>query len=184
MHGPIDDPSGRATSILKDAISYEGAPVAFIQLIAAMDRDDEIVREIRGKRTYRIAAGRNAGRPGPYGTKAGPSSTQTVPVAAVTSDGSAVLSIDYDRLARAVLKELLTFAPAYAAETSTAEGSTAEASAPEESGLDLESLRAERDRMLAERNEYAQRLQDARAKLGDLLGEPAPGPRQDTRVEA
>jgi hypothetical protein len=54
-HGPIMDPSGRATSLLKDAIGYEGSPVAFIQLVTAMDKSSEIEREIRGKRTYRIS---------------------------------------------------------------------------------------------------------------------------------
>jgi hypothetical protein len=53
-HGAVDDPNGYATSVLKEAIEYDGTPVAFIQLIAAMDRDGEITRTVRGKRTYRI----------------------------------------------------------------------------------------------------------------------------------
>jgi len=59
-HGPVEDRSGRATSVLKEAISYEASDGAFSQLVATMDYDGEIVREIRGKRTYRISVPRPA----------------------------------------------------------------------------------------------------------------------------
>ena len=52
--GPVVDPSGYATSVLREAIAYEGSSVAFIQLIAAMDHDGELKREIVGKRTFQI----------------------------------------------------------------------------------------------------------------------------------
>lgn len=54
--GPVVDPSGYATAKLKESVDYEGSSVAFIQLIAAMDRAGELTRDIRGKRTYAIAA--------------------------------------------------------------------------------------------------------------------------------
>ena len=47
QHGPIEDPSGGATSLLKDAVGYNGNDVAFIQLVTAMDKAAEIHREIR-----------------------------------------------------------------------------------------------------------------------------------------
>src|SRR6516165_5952584 len=53
QHGPVEDPSGGATALLKDAVGYGGNDVAFIQLITAMDKAAEIHREIRGKRTFK-----------------------------------------------------------------------------------------------------------------------------------
>jgi len=55
QHGPIDDPSGRATSKLREACGYEGSEQGFTQLIAAMDRSGVLTREVKGKRTHRIA---------------------------------------------------------------------------------------------------------------------------------
>jgi len=52
--GPIKDRSGRATSELKRLAGYEGSDVGFSRLLGAMERDGEITREIRGKRTYSI----------------------------------------------------------------------------------------------------------------------------------
>lgn len=83
-HGPLEDRQGLATKRLKEAIGYQGSPVAFIQLVAAMERDGEISRDIRGKRTYRIDTGE---RP------VGP----TTPAAPV---------VDYDALARSIVREL------------------------------------------------------------------------------
>jgi hypothetical protein len=95
-HGAVDDPTGYATSVLKDATHYQGTAVAFIQLIAAMDRDGEIARDVRGKRTYRIALGQAVApgsevpRPAPAGDRA---------------PAGQPIEIDYDRLARAVVSE-------------------------------------------------------------------------------
>ena len=55
-HGPIDDPSGRATSKLRERFGYEGSEQGFTQLIATMDRSGELTRVVKGKRTYRIAS--------------------------------------------------------------------------------------------------------------------------------
>lgn len=152
-HGPIDDPSGHATTVLKDAIDYDGSAVAFIQLIAAMDRDGELIRDIRGKRTYRITAAQNAEVLAglPIFTAGGDGDLRGMVVR--TDEGDIV--VDYDKLARAVVRELLT-ANAGRSGVDTAAG-------------DAE-LRAEYERMVAERNEYARRLDEARAKLGELFG--------------
>jgi hypothetical protein len=138
-HGAVDDPTGYATSALKDAIEYNGTAVAFIQLIAAMDREGEIAREIRGKRTYRIT-------PGPASTVVADIPRQT-PV----RDSAAVaqpIEIDYDRLARAVVREFFLQA---AQNTAAGGGQTG--------------------RLRAERDEYALKLEMARLRLGALLGD-------------
>ncbi|MBO0772283.1 MAG: hypothetical protein J2P35_12570 [Actinobacteria bacterium] len=66
--GEITDPGGMASTSLAAAVGYPGSSVAFAQLLSGMERADLIEREIRGKRTYRIAltaAGGGAGGRGP-----------------------------------------------------------------------------------------------------------------------
>jgi hypothetical protein len=139
-HGPVDDPTGYATSVLKDATEYQGTAVAFIQLIAAMDRDGEIAREVRGKRTYRISLGEAhqapAVAPRPGSAIGGAQAAQPI-------------EIDYDRLARAVVREFF----AETAQTAVADNGSA-----------VGRLRAERD-------EYALLLEMARLRLAALLGD-------------
>ena len=139
-HGPIDDPTGYATSALKDAIEYHGTAVAFIQLIAAMDREGEIAREVRGKRTYRILLG--------HAEVAVPEAPRAAP-----ADGGSMLTqpieIDYDRLARAIVREFFTQA---------AQNVMAGAGSPV-------------GRPRTERDEYALELEMARLRLAALLGE-------------
>jgi hypothetical protein len=55
-HGPLEDTKGRATSKLMEALGYEGPVANFTQLISNMDRSGQLTRDVRGKRTYRIAA--------------------------------------------------------------------------------------------------------------------------------
>jgi hypothetical protein len=138
-HGAVDDPNGYATSVLKDAIGYQGTAVAFIQLIAAMDRDGEITRTVRGKRTYRIGAA-----PANAVTTGSPS-----PVPAHSGTPASPVEIDYDRLARAVVREFFL---------QTAENSLAGGGSPAA-------------RLRAERDEYALMLEMARLRLGALLGD-------------
>jgi len=52
--GPLEDPSGKASSSLAKAVGYEGTSIAFAQLLSGMERAGLIRRNIRGKRTYRI----------------------------------------------------------------------------------------------------------------------------------
>ena len=89
--GPIVDPSGYATGVLKDAIGYSGSSVAFIQLIAAMDRDGEIEREIRGKRTYKIEG---IGVPPTPSRGALAPAAQTGTVASVATPGQPTIELD------------------------------------------------------------------------------------------
>jgi hypothetical protein len=147
--GPIVDPSGYATGVLKDAIGYSGSSVAFIQLIASMDRDGEIERDIRGKRTYRIEG---------IGVPPTPSVGAVAPMvhasttATVATPGQPTIELDYKLLAQALVRELLA-ATAAAQELTGAAG-------------------ASTDQVEAERDEYARRLEIARNQLDDLLGQP------------
>jgi hypothetical protein len=65
-----------ASTKLAEAVGYPGSSVAFAQLLSGMERDGLIVREVRGKRTYRITlpegvaaarARKAAGRPAAAG---------------------------------------------------------------------------------------------------------------------
>ena len=51
----IADRTGMASTRLAEAVGYPGSSVAFAQLLSGMERDGLISREVRGKRTYRIA---------------------------------------------------------------------------------------------------------------------------------
>jgi len=89
-NGPVEDSSGLATAVLKDAVGYNGSPVGFIQLLAAMDRDGEVTREIKGKRTFKISATADASAP-----SRASAASPAVPV-----------DLDYDKLAQALLREV------------------------------------------------------------------------------
>lgn len=156
-HGPIVDPSGRATTVLKDAIGYEGSPVAFIQLVTAMDKSSEIEREIRGKRTYRItglASGTSAGTSPRAHTAAAHPGSSSLPARA---GAGAQLDVDYDELARALLRETWRLAELADARATSAQDAR-----------ELEIARAERDQLIAERDEYARRLQQLSAMINGL----------------
>lgn len=142
-HGAVEDTSGYATSILKEAVDYQGSSVAFIQLVAAMERDGEIVREIRGKRTYRIAlamADMTADRLPRYD------------VQYVANGSPDALALDYERLAHALVAEM----------TQSSSGRDSQLST--EQSLAMERLRSERD-------EFAARLDLAERQIRLLLGE-------------
>ena len=51
----VADGTGMASTRLAEAVGYPGTSVAFAQLLSGMERDGLISREVRGKRTYRIA---------------------------------------------------------------------------------------------------------------------------------
>jgi hypothetical protein len=171
QYGPIEDATGRATSLLKDAVKYEGSGVAFIQLVTAMDKADEIKREIRGKRTYKISTTADEG--------AGVSDPERQVAFSVREVAGTQLAIDYDELARALLRELGRV--------------VAISNAPAEPAANLDVVRIERDRLVAERDEYARRLQTARQQLSALLNESmsaveagadyAPGAHEMSQVE-
>lgn len=151
--GSVVDPSGYATSLLKDAIGYSGSAVAFIQLIAAMDRDNEIEREIRGKRTYRISG---VGAPETVVPSQPGSGQAAGVVTTVSAPGQPVIELDYTKLAQALVRELLV--------ATAAAGRVAEVARDDH---------AENARLSAEREDYVRRLERARNQLDALLGESA-----------
>src|ERR1700740_865503 len=118
-HGPIVDPSGRATQVLKDGIGYEGSPVAFIQLVTAMDKSSEIEREIRGKRTYRIT-GLGSGMSTVTPPRAHVPAARPAAPSLRTGAGSN-LDVDYDELARALLRETWRLADLASAQATSAD---------------------------------------------------------------
>lgn len=141
--GPVVDDSGRATAILRDAIAYSGRDVGFIQLITAMDKAGELTRDIRGKRTYRIALGPKAEALTWYSRPAFPESRPPAP--SVVAE--ALPQINYDELARALIREGVRM--------------LRKADSADQSHLEA---------VEAERNEYAKRLVEARNQLEQLLG--------------
>jgi hypothetical protein len=58
--GEVSDEGGKASILLAAAVGYPGSSVAFAQLLTGMERAGLIERDVRGKRTYRIAPGRAA----------------------------------------------------------------------------------------------------------------------------
>jgi hypothetical protein len=108
----ITDPTGMASTRLAEAVGYPGSSVAFAQLLSGMERDGLIVREVRGKRTYRItlpegavaarlaAQGQDTGIPGRLQAAGSAAVRDLVPVAA--SSG-----FDYDELARRLLVQVV-----------------------------------------------------------------------------
>lgn len=133
--GSVTATSGNATNALREAVGYQGSAMAFIQLVSAMERDGEIERDIRGKRTYRIA-------PGPRAAAA--PERPTTPEARPAPDPA---DIDYQQLARAIVQEMLT-------------------------GTDGPGPSTDAERLAVERDDYIRRLQDARSRIDELLGEP------------
>ena len=116
--GEISDPKGMASTMLAEAVGYPGSSAAFAQLLSGMERSGLIEREIRGKRTYRIAAvagnrggGRNAAAGGARPPAAGRGGK---PPAAGESDRSGDIvapageaDFDYDELARRLLVQVV-----------------------------------------------------------------------------
>lgn len=89
--GPIEDSAGSATETLRRAVEYDGSKAGFTQLLAAMVRDGQLERKIRGKRTYRI----------------GLSSVSGSDRSVIADVPAGVVPIDYDRLADALLLQVV-----------------------------------------------------------------------------
>jgi hypothetical protein len=123
----IADPTGMASTRLAEAVGYPGSSVAFAQLLSGMERDGLIVREVRGKRTYRItlADGAAAARPGLAASlAAGPGTAIRPGLPAISGTGGraeldgngkrlpsplamAPAEFDYDELARRLLVQVV-----------------------------------------------------------------------------
>jgi hypothetical protein len=89
-HGAVEDSSGKATSVLKKAIDYEGTDAGFTQVVAAMAKAGLLTRQIKGKRTYRISHSANGVAAHGVGAT---SAAETGP-------------LDYDELAAALLAQV------------------------------------------------------------------------------
>ena len=119
--GEIADPAGMASTRLAEAVGYPGSSVAFAQLLSGMERDGLIVREVRGKRTYRITlTGGAAGTRATRAAGAARAATAVLPAAGsragmagdgagFTPDatGTASAGFDYDELARRLLVQVV-----------------------------------------------------------------------------
>jgi len=79
----VADETGMASTRLADAVGYPGSSVAFAQLLSGMERDGLILREVRGKRTYRITLAPMAADPA---VRADTARAGTVRADAVRSD--------------------------------------------------------------------------------------------------
>lgn len=185
-YGPVEDRDGRATAVLKDAVGYSGTSLGFVQLISSMEKAGLIIREVRGKRTYRIAAAVDGQATVVPAVHAQPAAVDGGPGeidlrAESDGDASAVLGadIDYDQLAAALLAQVTR------AITSRTESGQPIASArrrldqlsARNAELERETARAraERDAVAAERDELRTQLDAASHNLSLLterLGTP------------
>ena len=191
-HGPVEDREGRATALLKDAVGYTGTSLGFVQLISSMEKAGHITREVRGKRTYRIAPAGDgpgleidlrAGAMDGSGPSAAGRSAGTAAERSISGDAgrSAVdaSNIDYDQLAAALLAQVTR------AITSRTEPNQPTASVrrrldqlvARNAELERETARAraERDAVAAERDELRNQLEAASHNLSLLterLGTP------------
>lgn len=84
-----------ASTRLAEAVGYPGTSVAFAQLLSGMERDGLISREVRGKRTYRIAIKY------PEDESAAPAAADAAAVPAAAGEA------DFDELADRVLVRLV-----------------------------------------------------------------------------
>jgi hypothetical protein len=93
----VADGTGMASTRLAEAVGYPGSSVAFAQLLSGMERDGLINREVRGKRTYRIALSAPAGA----GRAAEPRRAEDAVLPAFPG------AVDYDELADRVIIRLV-----------------------------------------------------------------------------
>jgi len=128
--GEVNDPKGMAAAVLAEGVGYPGSSAAFAQLLSGMERSGLIERQIRGKRTYRIAAVGHAARArgsaepsgspatghvgqpaatgtGHVGQPAATGSRSGSPVADLAAAGEAAAGFDYDELARRLLIQVV-----------------------------------------------------------------------------
>jgi hypothetical protein len=186
-HGPVEDRDGRATAVLKDAVGYTGTSLGFVQLISSMEKGGHISREVRGKRTYRIAPAAGMEKV-PIELPDGPSNDGSAHDSAA-EDGAAYTraGIDYDQLAAALLAQVTR------ALTSRNDSNQPTASVrrrldqlvARNAELERETARAraERDAVAAERDELRAQLDAASHNLS-LLTERLGTPRRPQSAAA
>ena len=121
LTGEVTDETGMASTVLAAEVGYPGSSIAFAQLLSGMERSGLIEREIRGKRTYRIAAAPGASgpdggdaaqvRPGRLPARRARPARPTAAAAGEASGGYLVPAgqgdFDYDELARRLLVQVV-----------------------------------------------------------------------------
>ena len=120
LTGEVTDETGMASTVLAAEVGYPGSSIAFAQLLSGMERSGLIEREIRGKRTYRIAAAPGASgqmaamQRSPARTASGPArpARETAAAAAGEASGGYLVpagqgDFDYDELARRLLVQVV-----------------------------------------------------------------------------
>ena len=162
-HGPVEDTGGKATSVLKSAIAYEGTDAGFTQVVAAMAKAGLLDRDIKGKRTYRILCSEAGAAKG----------SASVPV------GAELESMDYDELAAALLARVAraASAPAEGGDTTSWARRRLEQLEARNAVLQRDAARAhaETESVIAERDALRDQLEAAQHNLElltDRLKEP------------
>ena len=118
LTGEVTDETGMASTVLAAEVGYPGSSIAFAQLLSGMERSGLIEREIRGKRTYRIAAARGASvqmaavQRKPAQAASGPRPARETGAAAAGDAGGYLTpasqgDFDYDELARRLLVQVV-----------------------------------------------------------------------------
>ncbi len=161
-HGAVEDSGGKATSVLKKAIAYEGTDAGFTQVVAAMAKAGLLARQIKGKRTYRIS---NSGT--------------GAPAALSTVASAAEGPLDYEELAATLLAQVTRLAatPADASESSSWARRRLEQLEARNASLqrDVARANAETEAVAAERDILKNQLEAAEHNLSlltDRLQEP------------
>jgi hypothetical protein len=171
QRGPLEDPTGRATSKLRGVLGYEGSEASFTQLIANMDRAGQLTREVRGKRTYRIATVADAPAMGTDHSRS-------------ASDDA---EMDYDMVASALLVQVVQTL------TQTGRGKDSDGSWARrrierlekrinELELDLLQARAESKTLSAERDELRLQLEHSEGNLAVLTERLSTGKPRDGQL--
>ena len=195
LTGEVRDEAGMASTVLAAEVGYPGSSIAFAQLLSGMERSGLIEREVRGKRTYRIAAvpgasaqmaaterkparqasgpGRAAGRTAPAGEGGG---------SYLAPDGQG--DFDYDELARRLLVQVvrrLTSAPQERAPAGTGDGAVEHTVAGLEQ--ELASARTMHGTLSAENARLREQLRAARRSLA-LAQDRASSRQMTTQLDA
>ena len=168
-----------ASTVLAAEVGYPGSSIAFAQLLSGMERSGLIEREVRGKRTYRIAAapGASAQMAATERKRARPASGPRRPARGITAtlggeQGGSYLppagqgEFDYDELARRLLVQVvrrLASAPEEHAPAGTGEGALEQTVAGLEQ--ELASVRTMHGTLSAENARLREQLHAARRSL-------------------
>jgi hypothetical protein len=197
LTGEVRDNSGMASTVLASEVGYPGSSIAFAQLLSGMERSGLIEREVRGKRTYRIAAvpgasaqiaatDRRPARPVSGSGRAARGTTATP----AGEPGSSYLApagrgdFDYDELARRLLVQVvrrLASAPEERAPAGTGDGTQEQTMAGLEQ--ELASVRTMHGTLSAENARLREQLRAARRSLA-LAQDRADGRRVATQLDA